>query len=134
MVTRAYFARRFLALKLLRAALVVGAFYDAAVATLLVGWPISAVGVLAPGPAPGPPLGSLAALWSALLALLALAAARDIRRYSAILAALVAGRMLAALLLAAAAGAAAPPTLPWLAAVNGLLAATLAGSWWPIRR
>ena len=130
MVSRAYFARRFLALKLLRSALAVGALYDAGLAGLLVGRPPAAARLLGPAVAEPSLLSLLAGLWLAMLAGLALAAAGDIRRHSAVVATILAGRALAALVLVLPATSA----TPWLAAVNGLLALTLAAAWWPLRR
>ncbi len=135
MVKRAYFARRFLALKILRGALVAGALYDAGLAILIVWRPAAAAGLLGllglrtGGSAP---LAALAAVWLAMLAGLGLAAARDCRRYSAVIVALISGRSAAAIVLAAGALAAASPP-PWSAAWQGLLALTLAAAWWPQR-
>ncbi len=131
MATRAYFARRFLTLKLLRAALVAGALYDGALAVIFLKPPAA----MAQMPGAPLPLPWLAALWLAMLAGLALAAAGDVRRYSAIVMALVAGRAAACAILTATAGAAAGPSpAAWLAASQGLLAVVLAASWWPLRR
>ena len=132
MVTRAYFARRFLALKLLRCALVAGALYDAGVAILLVWRPGSATTLLGLRVGGSPPLAGLAAVWLVLLAGLAIAAARDCRRYSAVIAALIAGRVATALVLVTVAIAAASPP-SWWAAWHALLAVTLAAAWWPQR-
>ena len=132
MVSRAYFARRFLALKLLRGALAVGALYDAVIAAMLVWHPNELSPMLGSRLAEGWPLTPLAALWLALLAALALAAAGDIRRYSAVIAAVLVGRVLTAALLALTTTATA--TVPWMAVVNGMLALTLAAAWWPIRQ
>ena len=132
MVTRAYFARRFLALKVLRGALVAGALYDAALAGLLL-WRRDAVAhLLAPGAAVAPAAAALAATWLAMLAALGVAAARDFRRYSAVIAALICGRGAAAVVLATGAIVGASP-LPWSAAWNALLAIILAVAWWPQR-
>jgi hypothetical protein len=131
-VKRAYFARRFLALKLLRGALVVGALYDAGLAILLVWRPGAAAALLGLPTAGSAPLAALAAVWLVMLAGLGLAAARDCRRYSAVIAALIAGRLAAALVLATGAiVAASPPS--WSLAWQGLLAVTLAAAWWPQR-
>ena len=132
MVTRAYFARRFLALKLLRGALVAGAFYDALLAVLLLWRPTTAAGLLGLAAAPAAATAALAAVWLAMLAALGVAAARDFRRYSAVIAALVCGRAAAALILATGALLAVAP-LPSSAIWNALLAVTLAASWWPQR-
>lgn len=133
MVTRAYFARRFLTLKLLRGALVAGALYDAGLALLLLRRPEPAAGLLGLGAAPPPPLAALSAVWLAVLAALGIAAARDARRYSAIIAALICGRAASAAVLATAALTAGSP-LSWPAAWSALLAVALAGAWWPLRR
>ena len=76
MVTRAYFARRFLALKLLRCALVAGALYDAGLALLLAWRPAAAAAPLGLPVAGASPLAALAAVWLVMLAGLAVAAAR----------------------------------------------------------
>ncbi|MFQ5350761.1 MAG: hypothetical protein ACE5EG_10000 [Thermoanaerobaculia bacterium] len=132
MVTRAYFARRFLALKLLRGALVAGALYDAGLAALFLWLPVSAVALLGLGAAPTPPVAGLASIWLAMLAALGVATARDFRRYSAVIAALIGGRVAAAIVLASGAIAAGPLPL-WLALWNSVLAVTLAAAWWPQR-
>lgn len=132
MVTRAYFARRFLALKVLRAALVAGALYDATLAGLFLWRPEAVAPLLAPGAAVAPPTAALAAIWLLMLAALGVAAARDFRRYSAVVATLVCGRAAAALALAAGAVVGVAP-LPWSAAWNALLAVTLAAAWRPQR-
>jgi hypothetical protein len=131
-VDRAYFARRFLALKLLRGALVAGALYDAALAALLLWRPGSAAGLLGLATPAAPALARLAALWLAMLAALGLAAGRDIRRYSAVIAALICGRAVAAVMLTTTALAAAA-ALPWSAPWNALLATALIATWWPQR-
>ena len=132
MVTRAYFARRFLALKLLRGTLLAGALYDAALAALFLWRPEAATRQLGLAASESPPLAALVALWLAMLAGLGAAAARDIRRYSAIVAALLCGRAAAAVILATG-GLAATGPLPWTATWNALLAAVLAAAWWPQR-
>ena len=132
MVTRAYFARRFLALKLLRGTLVAGALYDAGLAALLLWRPGSAAALLGLSSAESPPVAALAALWLAMLAALGVAAARDIRRYSAIVAALICGRAAAAVILTTSAIVSTSP-LPWTAAWSALLAVALAATWWPLR-
>ena len=136
MVTRAYFARRFLALKLLHGALVAGALYDAALAALFLWRPGSAATLLGLGRIASPPMAALAALWLAMLAALGVAAARDFRRYSAIVAALICGRAAAAIILATGAIVASSPlpwTVTWMGAWNALLAIILAAAWWPQR-
>lgn len=133
MVTRAHYARRYRSLKLLRGALVAGALYDAGLAALLLHRPVSAAALLGMGATAAPPIATLAALWLAMLAALGVAAARDTRRYSAVVAALVCGRAAAAIALAAGATVARSP-LPWTAVWSALLAAVLAISWWRLRR
>ena len=133
MVTRAYFARRFLTLKLLRGALVAGALYDAGLAVLFLQRPGSATALLGLGGTPSPPAATLAAVWLAVLAALGIAAARDARRYSAIIAALICGRAATAAAQATAA-LTSGSALPWPAAWSALLAVALAAAWWPLRR
>ncbi len=132
MVTRAYFARRFLALKLLRGALVAGALYDAALAALFLWRPHSVAAMLGLGAASSSTTAALVAVWLAMLAGLGVAAARDTRRYSAIVAALIGGRAAAALILATTA-IAMGSHIPWPAAWSALLAVTLAATWWTQR-
>lgn len=96
------FARRFRFLKLLRASLVLGALYDVAFAALMVAVP----GLLAK--AFGLPLPPRFYLWLIAVLLLMLAAlyleaARDPRRYSAIIRVAIGGRLLGALALGSAA-------------------------------
>lgn len=132
MVTRAYFARRFLALKVLRGALIAGALYDAAVAGTSLWHPAAAARLLGPVSIDSPTLAALVAIWLLMLAGLELAAARDVRRYSAVIAALVCGRAAAAIVVATGALVGATQ-LPWPAVWNALLAATLGAAWWPQR-
>ncbi len=133
MANRAYFARRFLTLKLLRGALVAGALYDAGLAALFLRRPGAAATLLGLGGAASAPAAALAAVWLTALAALGIAAARDARRYSAIIATLICGRTASAAVLATAALAASSP-LPWPAAWSALLAVVLAAAWWPLRR
>ena len=72
------------------------------------------------------------AKFAGVLAGLGVAAARDTRRYSAIVAALLCGRAAAAVILATGALVAAGP-LPWTAVWSALLAVLLAAAWWPQR-
>lgn len=131
------YARRFHLLSLLRASLVAGAVYDLGFALLM---------VAAPGvPArmfhlPLPPLPEGAFyLWilATLLVMLAglyLAAANDPRRYSAIIAVAIAGRLLGALAFAAAALRGPDLGGLWpLAAADFAFGALHAGAWLPIR-
>ena len=132
MVTRAYFARRFLALKLLRGALVAGALYDAVLAALFLWWPRSVTALLDLGATGSSAMAALVAVWLAMLAGLGMAAARDTRRYSAIVVALICGRTAAAVILAT--GAILMGShLPWPAVWSALLAVTLAATWWTQR-
>ena len=94
------FVRRFRLLALLRASLVAGAVYDLAFAVLMVAAPAVPARIF---DLPLPPLpGGAFYLWIlaillAMLALLYLAAAHDPRRYSAIIAVAIGGRMVGAL-------------------------------------
>jgi hypothetical protein len=107
--------------------------YDVAVAALLLRHPGSVAAHLGLDSIGSPPMAALVALGLVMFAALGVAAARDFRRYSVIVAALICGRTTAAILLATGAIAAASP-LPWPAAWNTLLAITLAAAWWPQRR
>jgi hypothetical protein len=128
------FSRRFLWLRLLRASLLLGALYDLGFAALM---------VLAPGlparwlslPLPGEAfyLWLLAALL-AMLALLYAAAARDPRRYSAIIVVAILGRASGALILALAARGRPELAGLWpLCAADAGFAACHAVSWLPLR-
>lgn len=131
------YARRFRLLSLLRASLVAGAVYDLGFAVLMAVAPETPARMFN---LPLPPLPEGAFyLWilATLLAMLAamyLAAARDPRRYSAIIAVAIAGRLVGALALAAAAmrGPGLNGLLP-LAAADFAFGALHAGAWFPIR-
>jgi hypothetical protein len=131
------YARRFHLLATLRASLVAGAIYDLGFAALMVvapGVPAAAFDLpLPPLPRGGFYLWIMATLLS-MLALLYLAAAHDPRRYSAIIAVAIGGRVLGAVVFAAAAwrGPELGGLLP-LAAADFTFGAVHAASWWPIR-
>ena len=102
----AYFSRRFRYLRLLEASLLVGAAYDLGFAALMVAAPEVPSRVLGL-PLPGERFYLwLLAVLLAMLASLYMAAARDPRRYSAIIAVAIAGRIAGgiAMALAAASG------------------------------
>lgn len=128
------FARRFRFLKLLRASLVAGALYDATLAGLLV----AAAGPRArllgiPLPAERLYAGILAILL-AMLAILVLAAARDPRRYSAVIAVASGGRLAVGItLIAATSGRPDLDGLHPLAAMSLLFGAAHITFWWPVR-
>lgn len=137
MATTSTFARRFRLLTILRASLVAGAVYDLLFAVAM---------LVAPGiparilllPLPPLPQGAfylwIMATLLLMLALLYLAAAHDPRRYSAIIAVAIGGRMLGALAFVAA--ALRDPSLSGLyplAAADFAFGAVHAASWWPIR-
>jgi hypothetical protein len=131
------FVRRFRLLALLRASLVAGAVYDLAFAALMVVAPAVPARIF-DLPLPPLPRGAfylwiLATLLS-MLALLYLAAAYDPRRYSAIIAVAIGGRMVGALafLIAALLGPDLRGLLP-LAAADFAFGAVHAAAWLPIR-
>jgi hypothetical protein len=131
------FVRRFRLLALLRASLVAGAVYDLAFAALMVVAPAVPARIF-DLPLPPLPRGAfylwiLATLLS-MLAFLYLAAAYDPRRYSAIIAVAIGGRMVGALafLIAALLGPDLRGLLP-LAAADFAFGAVHAAAWLPIR-
>ena len=137
MTVTSFYARRFRLLTLLRASLVAGAVYDLGFAVLMVAAPEVPARVL-DLPLPPLPQGAFY-LWIlatvlAMLAALYLTAARDPRRYSAIIAVAIAGRTLGAAVLMAAflRGPDLGGLLP-LAAADFAFGAVHAASWWPIR-
>jgi len=137
MTVTSFYARRFRLLTLLRASLVAGAVYDLGFAVLMVAAPEVPARVL-DLPLPPLPQGAFY-LWIlatvlAMLAALYLTAARDPRRYSAIIAVAIAGRTLGAAVLLAAflRGPDLGGLLP-LAAADFAFGAVHAASWWPIR-
>jgi membrane associated rhomboid family serine protease len=131
------FARRFHLLTLLRASLVAGAVYDLGFAALMVLAPRVPARIFGL-PLPPLPQGAfylwILATLLAMLALLYLAAADDPRRYSAIIAVAIGGRMLGALVFAVAAllGPDLHGLLP-LAAADLAFGAVHAATWLPIR-
>jgi uncharacterized membrane protein len=137
MMVNARFARRFLLLRLLIGSLVLGAFYDAAYAVVMVvapEKPAEAFGL----PLPPLPEGAfylwILAVLLLMLAALYLVAARDPRRYSGIIAVAIGGRILGGLvLLAAALRAPGLPGLYPMAAADLLFGIAHAAFWWPIR-
>jgi hypothetical protein len=131
------FARRFRLLTLLRASLVAGAGYDLAFALLMVVSPALPARIFGL-PLPPLPRGAfylwILATLLAMLALLYLAAAHDPRRYSAIIAVAIGGRLLGALVFVVAAVTA--PDLQGLlplAAADFAFGAVHAAAWLPIR-
>jgi hypothetical protein len=131
------YARRFHLLTTLRASLVAGALYDFGFAVLMVAAPEVPMRLFGL-PLPPLPRGAfylwILATLLTMLAVLYLAAARDPRRYSAIIAVAIGGRALGAAAFAAAAlrGPDLGGLLP-LAAADLAFSTVHAGSWWPIR-
>lgn len=128
------FARRFLFLRLLRLGLVAGALYDLAFAAAMVlfpGVPARLLGL----PLPGETFYLwLMATFLIMLASLYLAAAHDPRRYSAIIAVAIGGRLLgAAAFTAAAWGRPELAGLHPLALCDFLFGAGHAACWLPLR-
>ncbi|MBW8876310.1 MAG: hypothetical protein JF614_15190 [Acidobacteria bacterium] len=131
------FVRRFRLLSLLCGSLVAGALYDLAFAVLMVAAPQVPARILK---LPLPPLPEgrfylwIMAVFLLMLAALYLAAARDPRRYSAIIAVAIGGRALGAAALAAAAltGSGLGGLVP-LAVADLAFSILHAASWWPIR-
>lgn len=134
MAARTRFAQRFRLLRLLRATLVAGALYDLGFAALM---------VVAPGVAAewfGLPLpGERFYLWLiavllAMLAALYLMAARDPRRYSAVIAVAIVGRLAgAAAFTLAALGRPDLAALYPLAAADAAFGLAHAATWLPVR-
>lgn len=131
------FARRFHLLTLLRASLAAGAVYDFVFAVLMVAAPQVPARMLG---LPLPPLPEgrfylwILATLLTMLAGLYLAAARDPRRYSAIIGTAIGGRVLGALAFALAAltGDGLGGLIP-LAVADLTFGAVHAGAWFPIR-
>jgi hypothetical protein len=131
------FARRFHLLTLLRASLAAGAVYDFAFAVLMVAAPQVPARMLG---LPLPPLPEgrfylwIMATFLTMLAGLYLAAARDPRRYSAIIGIAIGGRVLGAVAFALAAltGDGLGGLIP-LAVADLTFGAVHAGAWFPIR-
>lgn len=129
------FARRFRLLTVLRTSLIAGAVYDLLFALGMVAFPELPARILNL-PLPPMPHGAfylwiLATLLS-MLAVLYLVAAHDPRRYSAVIAVAIGGRLVGALAFVIAAGAGLSGLYP-LAAADFLFGAVHAASWWPIR-
>lgn len=131
------YVRRFRLLTALRASLIVGAIYDLGFAVLMVAAPQVPARMFGL-PLPPLPRGAFY-LWilATLLAMLAglyLAAAHDPRRYSAIIAVAIGGRVLGAAAFTAAAlrGPDLGGLIP-LAAADFSFGAVHAATWWPIR-
>jgi hypothetical protein len=131
------YARRFRLLSTLRASLVAGAVYDLGFAVLMVAAP-EVPARLFRLPLPPRPRGAfylwILATLLVMLAALYLAAARDPRRYSAVIAVAIGGRILgaAAFLAAALRGPDLGGLFP-LAAADFTFGAVHAATWWPIR-
>ena len=131
------FVRRFRLLALLRASLVAGAVYDLVFAVLMVAAPAVPARILTL-PLPPLPRGAfylwILAILLAMLALLYLAAAYDPRRYSAIIAVAIGGRIVGALafVIAASTGQDLRGLLP-LAVADFAFGAAHAAAWLPIR-
>lgn len=134
-VFRLSMIRRFLYLRLLRIVLVVGGLYDLLFAFLLaiapeipsraLGVPTSDPGFLSP----------LMPVFLLMIGFLAVVAAREPRRYSAVIAATIGGRLLGAFVLAAAAWERADLQGLWfLVGANVLLGGTIAWFWGGWRR
>lgn len=130
------FARRFRLLGLLRGALALGALFNLGAAVALVAVPRRVAQILGVGvtfPEARVVLWLLAGLL-ATLSLLYLLSARDPRRYSGVVLALIAGRVLGGAALGAGALIRPDPGQLWLlAAVDLAFAAVIAGSWLPLR-
>lgn len=126
---------RFVYLRLLRASLVAGALYDLAFAAAMVAAPhIPARMFGLPLPGEEFYLGILA-LFLTMLAALYLAAARDPRRYSAVIVVAIVGRFLGAAVFALAALAESHLAGLWpLAGADLAFSIAHAWFWWPTRR
>jgi hypothetical protein len=128
------FSRRFLWLRLLRGGLMAGALYDLGFAALMVAAPELPARFFSL-PLPGEAFYSwLIAALLAMLAALYLAAARDPRRYSAIIAVAILGRACGAMLFALAAWRRPDLAGLWpLAGADLGFAVLHAASWLPVR-
>jgi hypothetical protein len=128
------FSRRFLWLRLLRGGLVAGAVYDFVFAVLMVGAPeLPATWFALPLPGEAFYLWLIAAMLC-MLATLYLAAARDPRRYSAIIAVAILGRGAGALVFALAAWGRPDLAGLWILSASDLgFALFHALSWLPLR-
>jgi hypothetical protein len=121
-------------LRLLRASLVLGALYDFGFAAAMLAAPAATAAALRL-PLPGERFFlQVLAVLLAMLGALYLAAARDPRRLSAVIAIAIAGRLAGAAVLALNAGG--RPDLAnlwWLAAADGVLGIAHAAAWLPLR-
>lgn len=131
MVSTAYLARRFLILRALRGGLVAGSLLDLAAAWAAVWRPTAAGQLLRVTLPDGALYLRLTGLLLVVLALLSLVAASDVRRYSAVIVIVGAGRVAAAALLFLG-GPAAPS--PWLAAAEAALGLVVLTTWRLVRR
>jgi hypothetical protein len=133
---KATFARRFRFLSLLIGSLVLGALYDLVFALLMVAAP-GVPARLLDLPLPPLPEGAfylwVMAVLLAMLAALYLIAARDPRRYSAIVAVAIAGRLLGGLALGIGAWRLGLDGLWPLAAADTAFGLAHAAFWWPVR-
>jgi hypothetical protein len=134
MSATARFPRRFRFLRLLQFSLILGAIYDIGFAGLMIGAPWVAQRVFGL-PLPGESFYLwLIAVFLGMLAALYLAAAWDVRRYSAIIAVAIAGRLLGALIfLIAASGRPDLTGLYPLALADGVFAVCHGLFWGAIR-
>jgi hypothetical protein len=130
--SKAHFAARFRLLTLLRASLVLGALYDLAFAAAMCFAPQLPARLLDLPLPPGFYLYVLATLLS-MLAALYLVAARDTRRYSAIVAVAIAGRLAGGILLLAAALGSGLAGLYPLAGADLAFGLAHAAFWFPLR-
>lgn len=134
MAVRTRFAQRFRLIRVLRATLVLGALYDLGFAVLMVAAP-EATAERFGLPLPGERFYLwLIAVLLAMLAALYLTAARDPRRYSAVVGVAIVGRLLgAAALTLAALGRPDLSALYALAAADAAFGVLHAAAWLPIR-
>lgn len=127
--------RRFLYLRLLRLVLILGAFYDFVFAFFIAAAPEiprRALGV--PVPTPGF-VAQMMSVFLLMIGFLAVAAAREPRRYSAVIVAVIGGRLLGAFVLASTAWERAELQTLWLlAGANVLLGGAVAWFWGGWRR
>ena len=130
--SKAHFASRFRLLSLLRASLVLGALYDLGFAAAMWLAPDVPARLLDLPLAPGFYLLVLATLLT-MLAILYLVAARDTRRYSAIVAVAIAGRLAGGILLLAAALGSGLDGLYPLAAADLAFGLAHSAFWFPLR-
>ncbi len=128
------FARRFRLLGFLRGVLLLGAAFNAGTAAALVGFPVPFGEIFGLHLPEGRVVLWLLAGLLTTLSLLYLLAARDPRRYSGVVLALIAGRVLGGVALGAGALVRPDPGQLWLlAAVDLAFAAAITGSWLPLR-